>query len=159
MHKAIKAQRITGRGAVGKAVVHGILARGGKVIAQVVKDQKRKTLQPKIRAAVEAGSTVYTDALKSYEGLEDMYAHEMIDHAKEYVRGDVHTNSMENFWSLLKRCINGTYISVMPWQLSKYVDEQVFRFNERKKSDGERFDEVMSRTVGRRLTYRRLCET
>jgi transposase-like protein len=159
MHKAIKAQQITGRGAVGKAVVHGILARGGKVIAQVVKDQKRKTLQPKIRSAVEPGSTVYTDALKSYEGLEDMYAHEMIDHAKEYVRGDVHTNSMENFWSLLKRCINGTYISVMPWQLSKYVDEQVFRFNERKKSDGERFDEVMSHTVGRRLTYRKLCET
>ncbi len=159
MHKAQRAQKITGRGAVGKAVVHGVLARGGKVIAEVVKNQKRRSLQPKIRAAVEPGSTVYTDALKSYEGLEDMYAHEMIDHAKEYVRGDCHTNSMENFWALLKRCINGTYISVMPWQLSKYVDEQVFRFNERKKTDGERFDEVMSRTVGRRLTYRKLCET
>lgn len=83
----------------------------------------------------------------------------MIDHAKEYVRGDVHTNGIENFWSLLKRCINGTYISVMPWHLKSYVDEQVFRFNERKGDDGERFDEVMSRTAGRRLTYSALCET
>lgn len=88
-----------------------------------------------------------------------MYAHEMIDHAKEYVRGDCHTNSMENFRALLKRCINGSYISVMPWQLSKYVDEQVFRLNERKRTDGERFDEVMSRTVGRRLICQKLCET
>jgi transposase-like protein len=113
----------------------------------------------RIRLAMQPGSTVYTDALKSYVGLEDAYAHDMIDHAKEYVRGDCHTNTMENFWALLKRCINGTYIAVMPWQLSRYVDEQVFRYNERKTTDGERFDEAMSRTVGRRLTYRKLCET
>lgn len=159
MHKEAKARKITGRGAVGKAVVHGILERGGKVVAQVVKDQKRKSLQPEIRKAVDPGATVYTDALKSYEGVEDAYAHEMIDPAKEYVRGDCHTNSMDNFWVLLKRCINGTYIAVMPWQLSRYVDEQVSRVNDRHLSDSERFDAVMARAVGRRITYRELCET
>ena len=159
MHASKRAQRIKGRGPIGKAIVHGVLERGGKVIAGVVKDQKRKTLQPHIRDNVEAGSTVYTDALKSYEGLDDEFVHEMIDHAKEYVRGNCHTNGIENFWSLLKRCINGTYISVMPWHLKSYVDEQVFRFNERKGDDSERFEEVMSRTAGRRLTYSALCET
>lgn len=153
MHADKRAQKVKGRGPIGKAIVHGVLERGGNVIAGVVKDQKRKTLQPHVRDNVESGSTVYTDALKSYEGLDDEFVHEMIDHAKEYVRGDVHTNGIENFWSLLKRCINGTYISVMPWHLKSYVDEQVFRFNERKGDDGDRFDEVMSRTGGRRLTY------
>lgn len=159
MHRDRKAIKVTGRGAVGKAIVHGILERGGKVTARVVKSQRRSILQPAIRQLVEEGSTIYTDALKSYAGLGDAYAHEVIDHAKEYVRGDVHTNGMENFWSLLKRCINGTYISVMPWHLFRYVDEQVFRFNERKLSDSERFDAAMKGTVGKRLTYESLCET
>lgn len=158
MHPEKRKEKIKGRGAVGKTIVQGILQRGGMVIAGVVGNAKRKTLQPNIRNTVEAGSAVYTDALKSYEGLEDVYLHDTVDHAREYVRGDVHTNGMENFWSLLKRCINGTYISVMPWQLCRYVDEQVFRFNERKKTDGQRFAEVMSRVVGRRLTYAALID-
>ena len=158
MHAKKRAEKIQGRGPIGKEIVQGVLERGGRVIAGVVKNQKRGSLQPTVRDNVEAGSTVYTDALRSYQGLEDEYLHDTIDHAKEYVRGDVHTNGIENFWSLLKRCINGTYVSVMPWHLKSYVDEQVFRFNERKADDSERFDEVMSRTVGRRLTYEALCE-
>ncbi len=159
MHKDVRARKITGRGSSGKAIVHGVLERGGKVIAGVVGNRKRNAVQKAIRENVEAGSTVYTDELKSYVGLDDAFTHEMINHAEEYVRGDVHTNGMENFWSLLKRCINGTYISVMPWHLARYVDEQVCRFNDRKLTDGERFAEVMGRVVGRRLTYQELCET
>ena len=158
MHKAERSKKIKGRGAVGKTIVQGVLQRGGMVIAGVVSNAKRKTLQPNVRAVVGEGSKVYTDALRSYEGLEDEYLHETVDHAKEYVRGDVHTNGMENFWSLLKRCINGTYISVMPWQLFRYVDEQVFRFNERELTDGQRFDAAMAGVVGKRLTYATLIE-
>lgn len=156
MHYAVRKERIVGRGATGKTIVQGILNRNGRVIADVVKDTKRKTLNPNIEAVVEPGSTIYTDALKSYEGLAEKYAHDTIDHAKAFVRGDVHTNGMENFWSLLKRGIDGTYISVMPWHLFRYVDEQAFRFNERALTDSQRFIEVMSRVVGRRLTYAEL---
>ena len=153
MHKAVRARKIKGRGAVGKTIVQGILNRNGRVMASVVINTKRSTLRPNIEAVVEPGSTVYTDALLSYAGLSAQYIHETVDHAKEYVKGNAHTNGMENFWSLLKRGINGTYISVMPWQLFRYVDEQVFRFNNRKKTDGQRFDQVMSQIVGRRLQY------
>ncbi len=156
MHKFPRERKIKGRGAVGKTIVQGILNRGGRVVADVVNNTKRKTLQPNVRSMVEPGSTVYSDALKSYEGLSSDYIHETVDHAREYVRGDVHTNGMENFWSLLKRGINGTCISVMPWQLFRYVDEQVFRFNERRKTDRQRFDEVMQRVIGRRLQYAEL---
>ncbi len=156
MHAAKRKEKIKGRGPIGKAIVHGVLERGGKIIAGVVKDQKRSTLQPHVREHVEPGSTVYTDSLPSYVGLDDEFTHEMIDHAVKYVDGDCHTNGIENFWSLLKRCINGTYISVMPWHLSTYVDEEAFRYNERKKDDAGRFEEVMSRVVGRRLTYEEL---
>jgi len=158
MHKAKRKEKIKGRGTVGKTIVQGILQRGGTVIAGVVESQKRRELQPNIRNMVEPGATIYTDALRSYAGLEDDYLHETVDHAKEYVRGDVHTNSMENFWALLKRCIGGTYISVMPWQLCRYVDEQVFRFNFRKLTDAQRFHEVMLRVVGRRLQYAELID-
>ena len=159
MHKDVRARKITGRGPSGKAIVHGVLERGGKIIAGVVKNRKRPSVQKAIRENVEPGSTVYSDELKSYIGLDDQFTHEMIDHAKEYVRGDVHVNGMENFWSLLKRCIDGTYISVMPWQLFRYVDEQVCRFNNRNLDDAGRFAEVMSRVVGRRVTFKALCES
>jgi len=158
MHKHVRARKIKGTGGTGKAIVHGVLKRGGKVIAGVVKDQKRRTIQPRLCDAVKAGSTVYTDALKSYEGLGNKFMHEVVDHAKEYVRGEVHTNGMENFWSILKRCLNGTYISVMPWHLFRYVGEQAWRFNEREKTDGQRFEAAMFRVVGKRLTYKALCE-
>lgn len=106
---------------------------------------------------VEAGSSVYSDALKSYDGLSNKYAHQVIDHAVPYVDGQIHTNGMENFWSLLKRGINGTYVSVEPFHLFRYVDEQAFRFNNRTEvNDADRFNALVTQIVGKRLTYAEL---
>ncbi len=99
---------------------------------------RKKALQAEVREHVQAGSAIYTDSLKSYEGM-DEFKHEVVDHAVEYVRGNVHTNGCENFWSLLKRGISGTYVSVEPFHLFRYLDEQMFRFNNRRMTDGERF--------------------
>jgi transposase-like protein len=114
---------------------------------------RRATLAPEIRTAVTPGAAVYTDGLKSYLGLSDAYTHEVVDHAIEFVRGNVHTNNVEGFWSLLKRTLKGTYVSVDPVHLHAYLDEQAFRFNEREHGDGARFRKVASSVVGRRLTY------
>jgi hypothetical protein len=111
-------------------------------------------LQAEVRRHVEAGSALYTDFLLSYEGLASDYAHKVVDHAVEYVNGRVHTNGLENFWSLLKRGINGTYVSVEPFHLFRYLDEQTFRYNNRKDmSDSDRFSAVLSQVAGKRLTY------
>jgi len=117
---------------------------------------RRKSLHPEVTKHVEQGSTVYSDALRSYDRLEDEYVHNVINHAEEYVRGHVHTNGIENFWSLLKRGLGGTYISVEPFHLFRYLDEQSFRFNNRKLTDSERFSIVVKQVVGRRLTYSEL---
>jgi transposase-like protein len=163
MHLSRRQEKIHGTGGTGKAIVHGLLERGdkekktkSKVRAAVVDNTKRKTLLPSIEQSVQPGSHVYTDSLKSYEGLRADYVHEVVDHAKEYVRGAVHTNGMENFWSLLKRMIGGTYVSVDAPHLGRYVDEEAFRFNERDMNDGERFMVVMPGTIGRRITYKQL---
>jgi len=156
MHKSKRDKLPKGRGTVGKVVVQGIIERGGNVHARVVKDQKRSTLQSIIRDHVEPGSAVYTDALKSYEGLGDQYVHEIIDHAIEYVRGKVHTNTMENFWSLLKRMLLGTYVAVSPMHLDAYLDEQTMRFKARETDDAGRFVQVMGNVPGRRVTYKSL---
>jgi len=153
MHAAKRRAQPKGRGTVGKTVVQGIIERGGEVQAKVVPNQKRKTLQAIIRDNVEPGATVYTDALSSYVGLHDDYIHGIIDHAVKYVDGRVHTNTMENFWALLKRALMGTYVSVAPEHLDAYLDEQVERFNSRKLDDSERFVRVMGRVLGRRLTW------
>ena len=100
---------------------------------------------------MEAGSALYTDALQSYKGL-DEFQHQVVDHAVQYVDGKIHTNGMENFWSLLKRGIHGTYVSVEPFHLFRYLDEQVYRFNSRKMNDGERFDLMVRQIVGKRVT-------
>jgi transposase-like protein len=105
---------------------------------------------------VLAGSALFTDSLKSYEGL-DEFQHEVVDHAVEYVRGEVHTNGLENFWSLVKRGLNGTYISVEPFHLFRYLDEQASRYNNRKMTDGDRFDIVARQIVGKRLTWDQLA--
>ena len=111
MHGEVKARKIQGRrGPEGKAIVAAVLERGGKVRAKVIDRRKKKDLQALVRENVEAGSSLYSDALKSYEGLAGEYEHQVIDHAIAYVDGQVHTNGMENFWSLLKRGINGTYV-------------------------------------------------
>ncbi len=156
MHKSEREKKIKGRGAVGKAIVHGIMERGGEARCSVVPNTEASTLQPIIAANVEKGANVYSDAHLSYVGLDSRYIHEAIDHAKRYVDGLIHTNSMENFWSLLKRALAGTYVSVAPLHLKRYVDEQAFRFNARRGSDASRFYQVLLSVVGRRLTWRRL---
>jgi hypothetical protein len=106
----------------------------------------------------QPGSSLYTDALKSYDGLAADSAHEVIDHAETYVRGKVHTNGLENFWSLVKHALKGTYLSVEPFHLFRYLDEEVFRFNQRRdpQGDGGRFLKVLHAVVGRRLTFAEL---
>ena len=155
MHRAKRAAKITGTGGKDKTAVMGILERGGKVRTKVVDNTKKKTLQSEIREHVLVGSALFTDALKSYEGLNE-FQHEVIDHAVEYVRGEVHTNGLENFWSLLKRTLGGTYVSVEPFHLFRYLDEQAWRYNNRKMTDGARFDIVVRQIVGKRLTWDQL---
>ena len=157
MHLAKKARRITGTGTKDKVAVMGILERGGEVRTMVVASRKKAVLQAEVRKHVEAGSALYTDALLSYEGLASEYAHKVVDHAVEYVNGRIHTNGLENFWSLLKRGIAGTYISVEPFHLFRYLDEQSFRYNNRLNfSDATRFGLAMSQIVGKRVTYAEL---
>jgi hypothetical protein len=112
---------------------------------------------------MDGETTIYSDALKSYEPVtpagwrpSDLYIHKVIDHAEAYAIGNVHTNGMENFWSLLKRTIKGTYVSVEPFHLFRYLDEQAFRFNHRKMSDAARFALAAASTFGKRLTFNQL---
>lgn len=157
MHKNAKAQKITGTGGKDKTAVMGILKRGGTVHTEVIDNRKKNLLQTIVREHVEPGAEIFTDALKSYEGLDVDYKHQFVDHAIEYVVGRVHTNGMENFWSLLKRSLKGTYVSVEPFHLFRYVDEQAFRYNNRKPmDDGHRFSYAMRKIVGKRLTYKEL---
>jgi transposase-like protein len=120
MHKSKRDQVITGTGGKDKAVVMGMMERGGNVRAFVVDSRRKKELQKQVREHVEAGAAIFTDELKSYNGLETDYQHAVINHAVEYVNGNVHTNAMENFWSLLKHGLHGTYISVEPYHLFRY---------------------------------------
>lgn len=157
MHVDKRQRRITARGVRDKVPVMGILERGGKVRLAVVPNRRKHALQSEIRNHVAAKSAVYSDALLSYDGLSREYAHKVIDHAEKYVDGRVHTNGMENFWSLLKRGINGTYVSVEPFHLFRYLDEQAFRYNNRvEMNDGDRFYQAMHHITGRRLTYEQL---
>ena len=168
MDMDVKKRRITGSGPTDKTPVMGILERGNKdkgthsrVRTAVVPDRKKKTLQAEVKAHVQAGSALYSDFLLSYEGLDSEYAHQVVDHAVEYVRGKVHTNGLENFWSLFKRGVNGTYVSMEPFHLFRYLDEQEFRFNNRGTrenpiTDGERFDMAVRQIVGKRLMYKEL---
>lgn len=143
---------------MGKIAVQGLLARHGEkghseVRFEMVRDRRRRALQENVTKHVEEGATIHTDELSSYTGLSKSYIHNVINHAEAYVDGQVHTNGMENFWSLLKRALKGTYVSVEPFHLFRYLDEQCPRFNTRKQADGVRFSEMLSRVVGRRVTY------
>jgi transposase-like protein len=155
MHADKRKRRITETGTKDKTAVMGILERGGEVRAAVVGNRKKHALQSNIRAHVKAGSAIYSDALMSYQGLKQQgFEHQVIDHAEKYVDGQVHTNGLENFWSLFKRQLKGTYISVEPFHLFRYLDEQVFRYNLRELAhDGLRFEHVASHVIGKRLTY------
>jgi transposase-like protein len=144
-------------GTEGKTVVMGLLERHGHARVKVLPNTRAFHVRRNVIENVERGTTVYTDALRSYSNLPvDGFVHEFIDHTEAYVRGQVHTNGLENFWSLFKRALKGTYVSVEPFHLQAYADEQCFRFNERKTSDFERFALVMMQVVGRRMTYKEL---
>jgi hypothetical protein len=157
MHVSKRQRRITGTGGKDKTAVMGLLERGGQIRTIVVPNRKRAALQTEVRKHVEAGAALYTDALPSYSGLAQDYAHAVVDHAVAYVDGRVHTNGLENFWSLLKRGIAGTYVSVEPFHLFRYLDEQSFRFNNRKyMDDAARFSRAISQIVGKRLTFAQL---
>jgi len=145
------------KGMVGKVAVMGLLERHtGRFDYRMIDNNKLATLDTTVRQAVATGSNLYTDALGSYRKLNDEYIHKVIDHAERYVEGEVHTNGLENFWSLLKRAIHGTYVSVEPFHLFRYLDEQAFRFNNREDSDRRRFTKVASSVLGKRLTYAEL---
>lgn len=140
-----------------KAIVMGMLERGGKVVATVVKSRNRGDLIPNVRRHIEPKTEVHTDELSSYSSVGQMeYEHAVVDHTARYVDGRVHVNSIENFWSLLKRGLRGTYISVEPFHLFRYLDEQMFRFNNRETTDQGRFLAALARIGGKRLTYNEL---
>jgi transposase-like protein len=153
---------VTGRKAlgphVGKTIVMGMVERKGEARAMVVPNVKRATLLPKIRENVEPGTRMVTDALHSYNTLGQEYPHDVINHAEAFAWGDVSTNGIENFWSGLKRTLHGTYISVRPKHLDRYVDEQQFRFNSRSEGDGTRFAQAVRQSQSKRLTYRTLTK-
>jgi transposase-like protein len=155
MHPERRKRMITERGVKDKLAVMGILERGGEVRANVIPTRRKHHIQAEIRAHVKAKSAIYSDALLSYQGLKDQgFAHQVIDHAEKYVDGQVHTNGLENFWSLVKRQLKGTYISVEPFHMFRYLDEQVYRYNKRKLAhDGERFELALSQIAGKRLTF------
>jgi transposase-like protein len=159
MHKSKRARLGINQGdkLAGKVAVMGLLERHGegrtRIRTSVLPSLRRKDVQDHIRANVTPGSTTHTDAFSSYKGLDTDYVHNVVDHAECYVKDNVHTNGCENYWSLLKRAIKGTYVSVEPFHLFRYLDEQAFRFNNRFDTDADRFSAVVKSVVGRRLTY------
>lgn len=164
MHFSKRKRVVRGTGGMDKTPVLGIIERGdgeklSRVRAMVVKNVTKKQLHKNIHDTVARGSNLYTDTSYQYttaKGIRAFFKHQAINHAKEYVRGEVHTNSIENFWSLFKRAIKGTYVSVDPFHLFRYVDEQVHRFNNRGTNDRGRFVSVLSSIMDHRLTYGKL---
>lgn len=160
MHQSVIARKYgesnKGSASVGKVAVMGLLERHGEVRTHVVVGPTKEILQGHITNHVERGSNVYTDGWRGYMGIKDEYVHGVIDHAEKYVDGLIHTNGIENFWSLLKRTLRGTYVSVEPFHLFRYLDEQSLRFNARKGTDGQRFEKVAEQVAGKRLTYKEL---
>src|SRR2546430_3514470 len=162
MHRS-KRERLSRNGGMqggsGKAVVMGMLERGGQVRTQVIPDRKHNITEKIVRELVETGTEVHTDEFQGYYNLKDGYEHKVINHLEGYVRENVHTNGIENFWSLLKRGLSGTYVSVEPFHLFRYVDEQAFRYNNRAikdnpLTDADRFSLALSQIAGKRLTYK-----
>ena len=160
MHKEKRVriqQEMTNRN-YAKTIVMGMLQRGGKVKAQVIPERKRNIAEQVISESIEKGANIMTDEATIYMGLKDEYLHEIVNHAEAYVRGHISTNGIENFWALLKRSLNGTYVSVEPFHLFRYLDEQMFRYNNRgnrkqKITDADRFNMALSQVAGKRLTF------
>ncbi len=162
MHADKKIRYEARGGAFGKAVVQGILDRTTREVrAKVVPDIKRDTLQAEVLKNVKYGTAVYSDDAVGYDRMNWWYVHEVVNHSEEYVRGQVHTNGLENFWSLLKRTLNGTYVAVEPFHLDRYIDEQIFRYNNRATkenplTDADRFSLALTQIANKRLTYAEL---
>ncbi len=160
MHRSRRLRLNAGaRGFTDKTAVFGMLDRETRQVrAQVVPNVKRETLQKAILDGVGSGTTIYTDGWSGYDQLKNSgFVHETVNHMNEYVRGQVHTQAIENFWSLLKRGLNGTYVAVEPYHMDRYLDEQMFRFNNRiGHNDSTRFLKALSQVVNRRLTYAEL---
>ncbi|MFZ1938196.1 MAG: IS1595 family transposase [Terracidiphilus sp.] len=166
MHKdrkaKIQAQWIDKPGYAGKTIVHGMLDRElRQVRAKVLSNVRRKTMQEEILKNVTPYAKVYTDESFIYDRLKKNYVHQVVNHSQEYVRGQVHTQGIENFWSLLKRTLRGTYVAVEPFHLDQYLSEQVFRYNNRATADNpltdaDRFALAVSQISGKRLTYAEL---
>jgi transposase-like protein len=154
MHASKRTRAKTGT--MGKVAVMGMLERGGKVVTRVIGNPTRQVLRDQILGTVDETAKLFTDGHSGYDGLGFYYQHQVIDHATEYVRGNVHTNGIENYWSLLKRTLSGTYVSVEPFHLFRYLDEQAFRYNERKDDDRGRFFKALAQITGRRVTYNEL---
>jgi transposase-like protein len=169
MHKHKRREAIQGRGVVGKEIVMGLLDRGDRITKEEkkkkrgkhstvrvkhIKDTTGATLQGEVKANVETGSILYTDAALGYQGLSEEYIHGFIDHAVAYVDESIHTNGIENFWCLLKRGLRGTYVSVNAEHLFRYLDEQAYRFNYRGGNDSDRFIWAMRSVTGKRLSYK-----
>jgi transposase-like protein len=154
LHRDVRERRNVGTGGKGKIAVMGLLERHGEFRAHVIKSADRETLHSHIKSHVESGSNVYTDGWPAYGKMDSAYTHGVIDHAEKYVDGLISTNGCENFWSLLKRMLRGTYISVEPFHLFRYLDEQSFRFNKRKGTDADRFKAVTKQVTGKRLTFK-----
>jgi transposase-like protein len=158
MHIRKRREKINGTGGRDKIAVLGILQRQGQVRTSVVPDVTLKTLRRSVVGNVAAGSQVFTDAWMGYNGLNSEYVHGVIDHAKAYAVENVHTNGLENYWSLLQRTLQGTYVRVEPFHLFRYLDEQAFRYNRREGLDDRgRFDSAVSKVIGKRLTWNRLA--
>jgi transposase-like protein len=161
MNTSRRSRRAKGTGGIGKAIVMGLLERStamkkSRVKLKHIPNVRRKTVQNEIRENVDTKAQLFTDTCGGYSGIEREYIHEAINHAECYAKGKVHTNGMENFWSLLKRGIKGTYVSVEPFHLFRYLDEQAFRFNERDNTDAGRFLKGIVGVIGKRLEYLKL---
>lgn len=156
MHKNVRERKIHGTGHAGKTVVMGLLARGGEVRTEVLRDIAVNTIREGVQKHVAPGASLMTDQRYAYKTLSSEYAHQFVNHAVEYVRDNVHTNGLENFWALFKRCIKGTHVSIEPCHLQSYLDSECFRFNNREFKDGERLMLAVQGVTGKRITYKQL---
>jgi transposase-like protein len=158
MHKDVRKKKVRGSGGPNnKTIVMGIRQRDGEIRAGIIPNTSGKTLKPIVADQVAPGASVYTDVHGGYKGLDDMgYSHETVDHVSRYVDGRVHTNGLENFWALLKRGLHGTYVSVDPVHLTRYLDERLFTYNQRDLTDLGRFSAVLAQAANRRLTWAEL---
>lgn len=156
MHKSVRERRMK-TASKGKVAVMGLLERKGEVRTMVIQEPDRKTLHGHIKDHIAESSHVFTDGHPPYLGLDEInYIHSVINHAEESIRGNVHTQCMDNYWSLLKRTIKGTYVCVEPFYLFRHLDEQAFRSNMRETKDGMRFHVLAGKVDGKRLTYKEL---